>query len=222
MESFGDEQFSLFDAPLHYNFKEAGDAGAKYDLRTLFDGTIVQQRPIDAVTLVENHDTQAGQSLASPVSLTFKPLAYAVILMRYDGYPCVFLGDLDGTQGDQASGQAPTKPVSDLAKMIKARKYFASGEQRDYWDHPQCVGWVRTGSKEHEAQHGCAVVLCIGEDEGRKRMQTDGRPGEVWVDVLGWHTGEVTIGEDGWAEFLCPAKSCSIWASKADKERHGF
>lgn len=59
---FGEEQFSLFDAPLHYNFKEAGDAGKNYDLRKIFDGTIVQSRPLDAVTLCSNHDTQKGES----------------------------------------------------------------------------------------------------------------------------------------------------------------
>jgi alpha-amylase len=38
--------------------------------------------------------------------------------------------------------------------------------------------------------------------------------GEIWTDVLGWHQEEVTIGEDGWAEFCCPARSVSIWAKK--------
>jgi alpha-amylase len=42
-------QFSVFDAPLHYNFKEAGEAGSDFDLRKIFDGTVVQTRPIDAV-----------------------------------------------------------------------------------------------------------------------------------------------------------------------------
>ncbi len=49
-------QFSVFDAPLHYNFKEAGDRGSEFDLRAIWDGTVVQKRPIDAVTLVENHE----------------------------------------------------------------------------------------------------------------------------------------------------------------------
>jgi alpha-amylase len=56
-----EQQFSLFDCPLHYNFAEAGNAGKDYDLRKIWDGTLVQAQPIDAVTLVENHDTQAGQ-----------------------------------------------------------------------------------------------------------------------------------------------------------------
>ncbi|KAG8934554.1 hypothetical protein FRC02_009766 [Tulasnella sp. 418] len=49
-------QFSVFDTPLHYNFKEAGDRGNAFDLRSIWDGTIVQRRPVDAVTLVDNHE----------------------------------------------------------------------------------------------------------------------------------------------------------------------
>jgi alpha-amylase len=42
-------QFSVFDAPLHYNFKAAADRGAEYDLRQIWDNTIVKLRPVDAV-----------------------------------------------------------------------------------------------------------------------------------------------------------------------------
>ena len=42
-------QFSVFDVPLHYNFKEAADAGRDYDIRKVWDGTLVQARPVDAV-----------------------------------------------------------------------------------------------------------------------------------------------------------------------------
>ena len=35
--------------PLHYNFKQAADAGRDYDIRRIWDGTVVQARPIDAV-----------------------------------------------------------------------------------------------------------------------------------------------------------------------------
>jgi alpha-amylase len=46
--------------------------------------------------------------------------------------------------------------------------------------------------------------------------------GEVWTDVLGWHEGEVTVREDGWAEFHCPARSVSIWAKKDARGREEF
>ncbi|CAO1636433.1 unnamed protein product [Sympodiomycopsis kandeliae] len=224
LSDFGEQQFSLFDAPLHYNFAEASNAGKDYDLRKIFDGTIVAQRPIDACTLVENHDTQEGQSLASPVNPTFKPLAYSIILLRQDGYPCIFLGDLDGVHKQDENGQPTdetTQSISNLDKIIKARKYFAFGEQRDYWDHPSCVGWVRAGTEKHD---GCAVVLCVGDGEGVKRMEVGkDKAGQVYVDALGWQPdAEVTIGDDGWADFKSPAHSVGIWVRKDAQELKHF
>lgn len=52
-------------------------------------------------------------------------------------------------------------------------------------------------------------------EEGTKHMEIGKhRAGQVWVDVLGWHKDEVTIGEDGWADFKCPDHSVSIWVWK--------
>ncbi|ESK92575.1 glucan -alpha-maltohexaosidase precursor [Moniliophthora roreri MCA 2997] len=212
-------QFSVFDAPLHYNFKEAGDRANGYDLRAIWDGTVVQKRPIDAVTLVDNHDTQIGQALESWVSPVFKPLAYAMILLRPDGYPCVFWGDLYGTEGPEGN---PQQPVSQLGDLIRARKLFAYGELRDYWDHMNCVGWVRMGD-EMNGRDGCAVVLCNGDEEGTKRMEVGKEhAGEKWTDLLGWCQGEAVIGEDGWAEFKCSARSVSVWIRECAKGREEF
>lgn len=118
-------QFTVFDAPLHYNFKEAGEAKANFDLRQIWDGSIVQKRPLDAVLCVDNHDSQIGQSLESWVNPAFKPLAYAMILLRVEGYPCVFYGDLYGCGGDN-----PQKPVTQLEDLIRARKLYSYGETR--------------------------------------------------------------------------------------------
>src|SRR5690606_34052411 len=79
----------LFDVPLHCNlFKASNSMG--YDMRTIFDNSLVQRQPQMAVTFVDNHDTQPLQELESHVEDWFKPLAYALILLREDGTPCVF------------------------------------------------------------------------------------------------------------------------------------
>lgn len=214
LDRFG-AQFSLFDAPLHYNFKEASDAGNKYDLTKIFDGTIVQARPIDCVTIVNNHDTTPGQGLESWVGTAFMPLAYAFILLRPDGYPCVFYGDLYGLKG-----QNPQEPMAQLSSFILARKWYAYGEMRDYMDHPNCVGWIRPGDEQHD---GCAVVVCNGTEEGTKHMEIGKEhAGEVWTDLLGWSQGEVKINDDGWADFRAPASSVSIWTNKDAKGRDDF
>lgn len=46
--------------------------------------------------------------------------------------------------------------------------------------------------------------------------------GEKWTDVLGWHTGEIVIGEDGWADFRCSARSVSVWTKADARGREEF
>ncbi|GAA5847444.1 hypothetical protein JCM9279_000483 [Rhodotorula babjevae] len=220
LESYLDkfpEQMSLFDACLHNNFHSAGEQGVNFDLRQIFDNTLLQSRPVDAVTLVCNHDTQPTQALEAPVATWFAPLAYSLINLRGDGYPCIFAGDLWGCKSDP-----PVEPIAQLGDIVKARKWFAYGPTRDYWDHANCVGWVREGDDEHD---GCAVVICNGTEAGEKRMQLEGgdkHKGEVWVDLLGWFQGEVTIEEDGWATFGCPEQSVSIWTKKDARGKEAF
>src|SRR6202022_946168 len=147
-------QFSLFDCPLVYNFSQASKTESA-DLQKIFDGTLVAAKPINAVTLVQNHDTQAGQALAAPVEDFFKPLAYALILLRLEGYPAVFYGDLygvsgpDGVKGPSCGGQ--------FGDLILARKLYAYGQEDSYFDFPTCIGWVRRGTWDRK--FGCAVVL---------------------------------------------------------------
>jgi alpha-amylase len=56
-----------------------------------------------------------------------------------------------------------------------------------------------------------------------KRMEVGANhKGEVWTDVLGWYKDEITIGEEGWADFRCPAHSVSIWTKKDARGREEF
>ena len=80
-------RMSLFDAPLHKNLHQASIQGKDFDMRTIFNNTLVAANPARAVTIVENHDTQPLQALEAPVEPWFKPIAYALILLRRDGSP---------------------------------------------------------------------------------------------------------------------------------------
>lgn len=147
--------------------------------------------------------------------------------LRLDGYPCIFLGDLDGTHED---GDKPAEePVSNLSSFIRARKLFAYGEQRDYWDNANCVGWVRSGDVPSESDQpgaghdGCAVIICNGDQEGTKWMEVGkDKKGKKYIDILGWTQGQVEINEDGWGEFRCPATSVGIWVLEDAKGREEF
>ena len=190
---------TLFDVSLHFQFLRAGREGASFDLRSIFDNTLVQRDPGYAVTFVDNHDTQPGQALESWIPAWFKPLAYALILLREEGAPCVFFGDLFGIPHDKIP------PVRELEQLLRLRKDRAWGVQTDYFDYANVIGWTREG--------GMAVVLSNGGD-GWKTMKL-GHPGEVFVDALGNRSEEITIGSEGWADFTVNGGSVSVWVPKA-------
>lgn len=72
----------------------------------------------------------------------FKPIAYALILLRSQGQPCVFYGDLYGLGGDPVSCTGPSCKGK-LPVLMRARKLYAYGEQRDYFDRRNCIGEYR-------------------------------------------------------------------------------
>ncbi|XNM47043.1 hypothetical protein ACLK15_11330 [Escherichia coli] len=78
--------------------------GRDYDMTQIFTGTLVEADPFHAVTLVANHDTQPLQALEAPVEPWFKPLAYALILLRENGVPSVFYPDLYGAHYEDVGG----------------------------------------------------------------------------------------------------------------------
>ncbi|MBE9031426.1 alpha-amylase [filamentous cyanobacterium LEGE 11480] len=203
----------LFDAPLHYNFADASKAGNGYDLRQIFDNSLVKQQPALAVTLVENHDSQPLQALESVVEPWFKPLAYALILLRRDGYPCIFYADYYGAHyRDQGNdGQEYEIWMDSHQRLIdiflKVRQEYAYGDQYDYFDHANTIGWTRIGTEAKPG--GMAVVLSNG-DAGQKWMET-AQPAQTYIDLTEHITDSVTTNEHGWAEFPCAAGSVSVW-----------
>jgi len=208
-------RMSLFDASLHHNFEAAGKQKRDYDLTTIFNDTLVAARPDLAVTVVDNHDTQPLQSLEAPVEPWFKPMAYAIILLREVGYPCVFYPDLYGAKykdkGHDGNDYEIYLPgVENIEKLMTARKRFAYGPQRDWLDHPNCIGWTREGDGDHPGS-GCAVLVSNG-DEGFKTMEIGkAHAGKTFVDWLGKRSEKVTIDGEGKGEFRVGGCSVSVW-----------
>ncbi|MCL1490426.1 MAG: alpha-amylase [Pseudanabaena sp. Salubria-1] len=206
----------LFDAPLHLNFHLASQAGQDYDLSQIFENTLVKDQPTLAVTLVENHDSQPLQSLESIVEAWFKPLAYALILLRQEGYPCIFYGDYYGAHYKDWGKDGNEYEIWMeshkwlLDKFLFVRQTYCYGEQLDYFNHPNTIGWTRLGDEEHSG--GVAVVLSNGED-GQKWMNV-GHPNSTYIDITEHVDDPVTSNDDGWAEFRCNGGSVSVWIKK--------
>ena len=197
-----ENEMSLFDVALHYNFFNASQG--RCSLGRIFDNTLIQRRPGRAVTFVDNHDTQYGQSLQSFVEDWFKPLAYAIILLRQEGLPCVFYSDYYGNPVRN------TPMVPNLGKLIKMRNRYAYGEQLNYLDDEHLIGWTRRGDRAHR-NSGMAVLLSDGEAGCRRMEMGAAHAGETFYDALGNCSDPVTIGEDGFGDFRTESRNVSIW-----------
>lgn len=204
---------SLFDSSLQNNFYTASKEGGSYDLRNIFAETLTETDPMHSVSLVDNHDTQPLQDLEAPVEAWFKPLAYALILLREKGYPCVFYPDLFGAHykdNDREGNEQEIflDKVDGIEELLKARKENAYGTQRDYFEDANCLGWIREGDEEHQ---GCAVVLS-NKDSYEKPMEMGEKYiGKTFYDALGRSQEKVQIREDGWGDFPVPAGNVSVW-----------
>lgn len=212
-------KFTLFDAPLVENFHRVSTS-ERADLRTVFDNSLVQVEPFNAVTLVMNHDTQPSQALQIDVADWFIPLAYALILLRADGYPCVFYGNVYGIKGGVEGDWRGPSAGGKIPDLTLARKLYAYGELNDYMDNPNLIGWVRRGTWDRP--DGCAVVMSNAEMGELRMFVGEVHKGEVWTDVLGWQDREVRVGDDGFGVFSVGSCSVSVFVNKAAQGRDRF
>lgn len=70
-------------------------------------------------------------------------LTYALILLRESGLPCIFYGDYYGISGEFAQQDFR----EEIDKLLDLRLNLAYGEETDYFDDPNCIGWTRAGQE---------------------------------------------------------------------------
>ena len=199
---------SLFDVPLHFKFSEISHANGNFDMSTIFDNTLVKEFPNSAITFVDNHDTQLGQSLESWVADWFKPLAYALTLLRSEGIPCVFYGDYYGIPSRNV---APKKDI--IEKLLFVRKNFIYGKQVDYLDDPNVIAWVLEGDTDHTDSG--AVVIMSDKDGGNKTINVGKKlANTIFYDITGNLSETVYTDQEGNGIFYCNGGSVSVWIKK--------
>lgn len=200
-----DYDMDLFDVGLHYNFLSAAKSADQFDMRTIFNNSIVQEHPQLAVTFVDNHDSQPGQALESWIDDWFKPLAYALILLRKDGYPCVFAGDYYGIEGDEHN----RGHFDFINQLIKYRHEYLFGDQKEFFQDTRCIGWALQGDDNHPGKmivginSGPATVLRI--DLGSAGA------GQVFSNRLDEKMAQVILDSQGRADFPVPGGGLAIW-----------
>ena len=196
-----DFSMQLFDVPLHFNLYHAS-LNDTYDLRTLYNGTLAMSNPNYAVTFVDNHDTQLGQSLESWVLDWFKLHAYAFILLRDVGIPSVFYPDLYGSNHDKM------QKVKYLDKLLLLRKGHMHGSFYDYMDESNLIGWCFTGN---EVREGFAVVLNTGGRTVKRMFVGMFNANKTFVDCISGR--RIGIDEDGIGYFPVDDKQVAIYVN---------
>ena len=119
--------------------------------------------------------------------------------------PCVFYGDYYGISGEFA--QESFQEVLD--KLLDIRLNLAYGEQIDYLDDANCIGWTRQGKDD-----GQPIAVLINNDQATSKSMLVGTEwaGREFSDYLGNSSQIVTIDDQGWGEFPVEEKSVSVWS----------
>lgn len=107
---------------------------------------------------------------------------------------------LDGTMMQQ-------RPTHAVTFVENARREYAYGDQYDYFDHFNTIGWTRLGDAEHP--EGMAVIMSDGA-AGSKWMEV-GKPNAKFYDLTEHIQEPVYTNESGWGEFFCLGGSVSVW-----------
>ena len=106
---------------------------------------------------------------------------------------------------------SPHRAVLDI--LLDARRSRAFGEQTDYFDHPNTVGFTRAGDEQHP-DSGLALLLSNGED-GEKVMSVGvTHANETWHEITGSYDDEIVIGDDGKALFRVHGGKLAVWVKK--------
>ncbi|MGM0502783.1 MAG: alpha-amylase [Bacillota bacterium] len=202
LQQVGTEELQVFDFPLRDSFIKLRDGDL--DLRWFGDKGLVNQSGYQdkAVTFVDNHDTDRDDEHKAISNR--KMQAYAYILMRESGLPCVYWKDyyIWGLK-------------EKLDKLIEARHKFAYGpgyesNTNDY----NTYSYIREGKIEID-NSGLVMMITQSEEGGLITKEINScQANTVFHDYTGNVDGKVITDDKGVGEFKVQAtadKGWSIW-----------
>jgi alpha-amylase len=102
--------------------------------------------------------------------------------------------------------------------MMKARKLLAYGEQKDFFNHPQLVGWIREGLDENPFS-GLAVLLNRSRYIDSLELQMGNRHAKKrFRELNGSFRNVIETDEHGRASFPVKPGAISIWIREEAKQ----
>jgi galactose oxidase len=141
---------SAFDFPLKFVLNEVCNNAGRFDISQLDHVGLAGISPLNAVTFVENHDTDLNPG----ESMVFnKALGYAYILTS-EGYPCVYYRDYDmGPDGFKLKPQ--------IDNLIWIHEKLATGATQQRWKDFNAFAYERLG--------GPHLLVGLNNDPGGSR-----------------------------------------------------
>ena len=171
-------------------------------MSTLVSRTLTREHPLLSVPFVHSHDDQppmhGGGHRGEYIGDWFISQAYAMILLRDEGYPMVSNVDL-------------LNHPDLIRRYMLARDHCTWGHRHDAFDHNNTVGWSFSSSYGYD--NSMAVVMTNGVD-GRKWLPTQ-RPNTGYRDLTGTLSNTISTNESGWAEFQCQTRGTSVWVEES-------
>ncbi|HLX92416.1 MAG TPA: galactose oxidase-like domain-containing protein [Puia sp.] len=182
-----DGRVSAFDFPLKFVLTAMCNNPGRFNMADLDHVGLAGISPLNAVTFVENHDTdlKPGQNV-----VINKILGYAYILTS-EGYPCVYYRDYD-------MGPDGYKLKPEIDNLIWVHEKLAAGATQQRWKDFDVFAYERLG--------GPHLLVCLNNNPGSSRtisVATGFGPMKTLHDYTG-HTRDVETDVDGNVSITIP------------------
>ncbi len=129
-----------------------------------------------------------------------------LILLREHGLPCVFYGDYYGISGQYAQQDFR----EGLDRLLAIRKDLAYGEQTDYFDDPNCIGWVRAGA-EHQSPQSQSLSQTTKKTASLCLSAKNGLAKPLLISLKTISSSYDRC--DGYGQFQSQRRAVSVWAA---------
>lgn len=188
----------VFDFALHFKLQYMCNNTSRWDMRQLQNAGLNRRSPLNAVTFVENPDTDTD---GFATVIWNKILAYLYILTA-EGYPCIYYKDYS-----EDAGCYGLKPAID--NLIWIHENLAFGNTFTRWADYQAYVFERTGypnllvGMNNDLYHGWRQ-LTVATNFGANVQLHDysGHADDVWTDQFGNVTISIPPNDNGYG-YVC-------------------
>jgi alpha-amylase len=198
--AWSDNPACAFDFPLRSRLRDLCQSYG-YCLKNLMgNGAVYTDRPMQAVTFVENHDVERDDPI-----VTDKMMAYAFIL-THEGYPCVFWRDYYNY------GLAKENNPAGIAALVGIHEQFAGGPTSVLYADDDLYIMQRSG---WAAQKGLVFILNNRSSWNGAAVQTQWKNAKFTAVAYAGTDSSVPddkwTNENGYTDFWAPPRGYAVY-----------